>query len=84
MVAVRNTDVNDFFRLMPHLRKRGINIMLNAQKVFFLSEAYKNQVFDKYVPNKYKEEIKKKTEVIPNGIDKFWFQNKPLLKRKNN
>ena len=75
VVAVRNTDVNSFFRLMPHLRKRGIKTMLNATAVFFLSEAYRKQVFDKYVPEKYKEEILKKTYIIPNGIDDFWLNN---------
>ncbi len=75
VVAVRNTDVNSFFRLMPHLRKRGIRTMLNASAVFFLSEAYRKQVFDKYVPEKYKEKLFKKTHVIPNGIDDFWLNN---------
>ena len=73
VVAVRNTDVNTFFKYMPHLRKRGIEIMRKAARVFFLSEAYKKQVFEKYIPCKYHEEIAKKTLVIPNGIDDFWF-----------
>ncbi len=77
VVAVRNTDVNDFFRLMPHLRKRGIRIMLEAKAVFFLSESYRKQVFDKYIPAKYKEALFRKTYVIPNGIDNFWFENIP-------
>lgn len=75
VVAVRNTDVNDFFRKMIHLRSRGVKIMLDAKAVFFLSEAYRSQVFDKYVPKKYHEELKKKTHIIPNGIDDFWFKN---------
>lgn len=78
VVAVRNTDVNTFFRLMPYLRNRGIKIMLDASAVFFLSEAYKRQVFEKYVPAKYREEIEKKTYIVPNGIDEFWFENTPL------
>ena len=77
VVAIRNTDVNDFFRLMPHLRKRGIKTMLDAQAVFFLSESYRNQVFKKYIPEKYQEAIQKKTHIIPNGIDDFWFENQP-------
>ena len=82
VVAIRNTDVNDFFRLMPHLRSRGIKIMLDAKAIFFLSESYKRQVFEKYVPKKYKETLSKKVYIIPNGIDEFWFQNKALLKEK--
>lgn len=76
VVAIRNTDVNDFFRLMPHLRSRGVQIMRDAAAVFFLSDSYQRQVFEKYVPQKYQEEILDKTKVIPNGIDEFWFENK--------
>ncbi len=75
VVAVRNTDVNSFFKLMPHLRKRGIQTMLKASAVFFLSETYRKQIFDKYVPEKHREEIYKKTYIIPNGIDDFWLDN---------
>ena len=75
VVAVRNTDVNDFFRLMVHLRGRGVKIMRNASAIFFLSESYRKQVFEKYVPEKYREELLKKTYIIPNGIDDFWFEN---------
>ena len=81
VVAVRNTDVNDFFRLMPHLRKRGVQIMRDAAAVFFLSESYRNQVFEKYIPLKYQEEIQEKVYIIPNGIDEFWFKNIPEIKK---
>lgn len=77
VVAVRNTDVNDFLKKMIHLRKRGLKTLLAAKEVFFLSEAYRRQVFEKYVPQKYQEVIKKKTHIIPNGIDEFWFENTP-------
>lgn len=83
VVAIRNTDVNDFFKLMPHLRKRGIDIMRDASAVFFLSEAYKKQVFERYIPEKYKNELEKKVYIIPNGIDEFWIKNKPILKLRD-
>ena len=75
VVAIRNTDVNDFFRLMPHLRARGIEIMRKASAVFFLSKAYLDEVLKKYVPAKYHNEILQKTHIIPNGIDDFWLNN---------
>lgn len=77
VVAVRNTDVNSFFRLMPHLRKRGVKNMLGASAIFFLSEAYKQQVFEKYIPVKYHDVLQRKSYIIPNGIDDFWFHNVP-------
>ena len=76
VVAVRNTDVNTFFRYMPHLRKRGVEIMRKANKIFFLSDTYRNQVFNKYVPKKYHAELLPKVCIIPNGIDDFWFNSR--------
>ncbi|MBQ6894988.1 MAG: hypothetical protein IJN40_05805, partial [Clostridia bacterium] len=45
VVAVRNTDINTFFKYMVHLRKRGIEILKNASAVFFLSPVYKKRLF---------------------------------------
>lgn len=77
VVAVRNTDVNLFFNRMPHLRQRGITIMQGAATVFFLSEAYRDHVFRKYIPQEYHAALMQKSKIIPNGIDDFWLQNTP-------
>lgn len=84
VVAVRNTDVNIFLKYMIHLRKRGLEIMKSADAVFFLSESYKEQVYNKYIPEKDKYLIEKKTYVIPNGIDEFWFENQVKKGRQLN
>ncbi|MBS4534360.1 glycosyltransferase family 4 protein [Clostridium sp. D2Q-14] len=76
IVAVRNTDINIFFKKMIHLRRLGIKIFKNAEKIVFLSESYKEYTLDKFIPAKHKKEIKNKAIVIPNGIDKFWLNNK--------
>lgn len=72
VVAIRNTDVNKYFKYALHLRKYGLQIMKNAKKIIFISPAYQKFVIDKYVPIKYKSEILKNVIVIPNGIDQFW------------
>ena len=82
VVAVRNTDVNDFFAKVFYLRHRGIEIMRKAKKIIFLSEAYRKIVFEKYVPQKYYEELFAKTVIIPNGINDFWFENVPQNNKK--
>ena len=76
VVAVRNTDINTFFKYRFYLRKRGIKILKNASTIFFLSEPYKKQLFEQYIPNKYKKELLDKTYIIQNGIDDFWHRNK--------
>lgn len=75
IVAVRNTDLNMFFKYMIHLRKKGVEILVNASKIVFLSHAYKSQLFEKYLPNNIKNIIESKSVVIPNGVDSFWLKN---------
>lgn len=84
VVAVRNTDVNAFFKNMKHLRSRGIGTMRKAKYVFFLSEAYRKTVFEKYVPKKFINELDKKIHIISNGIDDFWFENENIITEKKN
>lgn len=75
IVAVRNTDVNVFLKRMIHLRKLGVEILKEAENIIFLSESYRENTIEKYVPNKLNKYIYNKSMIIPNGIDDFWFQN---------
>lgn len=84
IVTVRNTDVNTFFKRMIHLRRMGIKILEDADRVIFLSKSYRDEVIKKYVPDNLKSEILYKTSVIPNGIDEFWIKNKGEVKIINN
>ncbi len=87
IVAVRNTDVNVFFHRMPHLRRTGIKILEEANAVVFLSKVYRDTTIERYVPQAIREVIYKKTSIIPNGIDDFWFKNIGTVKKapeKNN
>lgn len=80
VVAIRNTDVNIFFKYMIHLKKIGIEIVKEAEKVIFLSEAYRNLVLDRYVPQNNRQEVLNKSVIIPNGVDGFWLNNKGTSK----
>lgn len=71
IVAVRNTDVNIFFKYMPHLRAVGRKIAEHAQKVIFISPAYQQKVIGTYLPTR----IAEKSMVIPNGIDPLFLRN---------
>ena len=75
IVAVRNTDVNVFFKYMIHLRKLGLEILEEAEKIIFLSDSYNNFILNRYIPNRLRKKIESKTTVIPNGIADFWLQN---------
>lgn len=84
ILAVRNTDVNLFLKKMIHLRKMGIEILKNADKLVFLSKAYRDAVIKEYVPEFIQKDLFDKSEVIPNGIDEFWFDNIGIPKRIRN
>ncbi len=84
IVAVRNTDVNIFFKKMIHLRKLGINIISNADRIVFLSPSYRNQVIETYVPDNIKKSVYDKSVIITNGIDSYWIENKGMPKSINN
>lgn len=76
VVAIRNTDINDFFRRMPHLQKVGRTIMAEARKVLFISHAYRKQVLERWCGTGLRREIEKKSLVIPNGADRCFLQDR--------
>lgn len=74
MITIRSSDLH-FLKYMPHLRSRALNILKNANRVFFLSVSYKNLVLEKYISAEERDAIDKKSVIIPNGIDDFWLIN---------
>ena len=81
VVSIRNTDVNGYFKTAKHLRKIGIEIMKNSKRIVFISPSYKDFVLDNFVKEVDKNEIEKKCEVIPNGIEDFWIENIPVNRK---
>lgn len=82
IVAVRNTDVNDFFHHMIHLRSLGVKIMSEASAVIFLSPAYRDEVIAKYVPEKKRNCILGKSHIVSNGLDPFFLAHSAKTPRK--
>ena len=83
IVAVRNTDVNVFFKYRKLIAPKGVEIMMNAEKVIFISPKYKEFVLNNYVPEKVRTIIEEKSMVLPNGIDSFWIENRKSKKIKD-
>lgn len=75
IVAVRNTDLNIFFKYIFFLRPIGIKILLNAEKIIFLGPKYKDILLNSYIPKNKAKEFLNKCDIIPNGIDEFWLNN---------
>ncbi len=80
-VIVTNTDMNLYFKKAFWLRRTGVEILKNANKVIFTSSAYKEELIEKYLgSDSLKKEIGSKSVCIPFGIDRFWIENR---KRKD-
>lgn len=82
IVAVRRTDIAFFAKYKPYLKSLGGEILKNAKKVIFISQAYKEhteRIFAKYIDL---EDLRKKSLVIANGIDEVFIKNNIVNKEK--
>ncbi|MEG0834781.1 MAG: glycosyltransferase family 4 protein [Christensenellaceae bacterium] len=80
VVSVQNTDVNVFFKYMIYLRKLGVKILLNAERIVFISPQYRDFVVNKYIAPKDKDILLQKSVILPFALDEFWINhlvNKP-------
>ncbi|MFT4612583.1 MAG: glycosyltransferase involved in cell wall biosynthesis [Urechidicola sp.] len=83
IIAVRNTDLNVFFKYMLHLRRYGKEILKHAEAIVFISPVYKERLLNHPYFEDLKDTIESKALVIPNGIDDFWINNfKPNSNQK--
>lgn len=72
IIAVRNTDMNSWhYWNIPWNTRQGYEILKGAKKVVFLSKAYKTELIER-IPVDMREELNRKSLIIPNGIDEFW------------
>ncbi len=75
VVAVRNTDVNTYFKHLKHYRWYFYNILKNASKIIFISEQYKITFLSEICPKNVSSIISSKCVSIPNGIDQLFLSN---------
>ncbi len=83
VVAVRNTDINIFYKYMPHLRSLALEILKEADRIIFVTPSYRSTLLQKYIPAKFRDSIISKIIIIPNGIESFWLENAPENVKKN-
>lgn len=84
VVAVRSTDIYAFAKLQIHTWGIGRRILLNAKKIYFISQA----LFDEFATLRFVKPILSKIidkcVVRPNGIDQFWLDNINTAPPSNN
>ena len=74
-VAVRDTDINGFLDKMPHTWYDARKILLNAKKIFFISQGLKEKFENHKVINPILPQIEDKLVLMPNGIDDYYIAN---------
>lgn len=76
IVAVRNSDINYFFRYGVHLRNFGIAILMEASKIIVISPAHRDALISRYTPKELRSTILEKTVVVPNGVNNYWLDRR--------
>lgn len=75
VVAVRNTDINGFMDLAPHTHRDARNILLHAERIFFISEGLKQKFEGHKAVKSIIPLIKDKFVLLPNGIEDVFLDN---------
>lgn len=75
MVAIRNTDVNNYYKVFFWHKSYFSKILLKAEKIIFISPKYKEHFLSSVLSPKVAAQVEKKMQVLPNGIDDFFLQN---------
>lgn len=76
VVSVRTTDILLQYKYMWHRRRFAREILAEAEHVVFISTVYKDLLFS-FFKSDFRQLIKVKTSIIPNGIDDFWLNQSP-------
>lgn len=74
IVAIRNTDVNVFFKYMLHLRAFGREIVKASKKIVFITPAYQSLLVERYVPEKFSKKVTD-ASIVPNGLSPVWLED---------
>lgn len=75
IVAVRNTDINLYMKRLKHTHKMGREILLNANKIIFISKGEMKEFAESQFAHSIYDQIVGKIVLQPNGIDDFWLNN---------
>jgi L-malate glycosyltransferase len=78
IIAVRNTDVNAYYKKLVWHRPFFHRILTNAAKIVFISPSYQHRFLNDILPEKLKNQIVQKAITIPNGVDDVFINNKAL------
>lgn len=75
VVAVRNTDVNEYMSIAFHTWLLGRKVIENAQKLVFISPSIYNHFCQRRFFKNVALNSETKTVICPNGINTYWLEH---------
>lgn len=75
IVAVRNTDVNEFLKFMPNTWMAARKILLNAVKIIFINKGLRDDLVRHPAIRGIAPEIEGKFMLMPNGINDYYLDH---------
>ena len=75
IVAVRNTDVNEFLKFMPHTWMAARRILLNAKKIVFINKGLRDDLVRHPAIRGIASKIEEKFILLPNGINDYYLDH---------
>lgn len=78
IVAVRNTDVNDFLRYAPHLWWLHREVIREAEKVIFITPVLQQRLQNHWTMIGLRDTLQNKSQIIANGLNDYWLDHLQL------
>lgn len=75
IVAVRNTDVNEFLKFMPNTWIEARKILLNAKKIVFINKGLRDDLVRHPAIRGIASKIEEKFILMPNGINDYYLDH---------
>lgn len=76
MCAIRNTDVNNYYKVFKWRKGFFSKILEAANKIVFISPKYKENFLGEIIPASVRKKIEERVMVIPNGVSDLFLANK--------
>lgn len=84
VVAVRNTDINTFLNFAPHTWDVGMKVLLNSERIIFISKALMKSFCKHPFIKILMKKIDYKFILQPNGINDYWINHVEKGRKPNN
>lgn len=78
MCAIRNTDVNNYYKVFKWRKGFFSKILEAASKIIFISPKYKENFLSEIIPGSVRKKIEEMVMVIPNGVSDVFLANKSM------